>query len=133
MVTAKKPGAGRGVGGGRPLREDKKALMIELPTQTIDLLKGHAAASAVPLWRVVDDLVQTALGGHVPPEPPPKLPPLALEVAQEAAAFLDHHEDRRVASRALRKAWAQAMLLASHDLKRRGSSEAPEPQDPLLT
>lgn len=126
MAVAKSPGAGRGAGGGRPPREDKKALLIELPTQTVDLLKGHAAASALPLWRVVDDLVRTALGGHVPAEPPPKLPPLALEVAQEVAAFLASHEDRRAASRALRKAWEQTLLLAAHDLKGRSGAGAPE-------
>lgn len=126
MAVAKKPGAGRGAGGGRPAREDKKALLMELPMRTVDLLKAHANGAGLPLWRVVDDLVQTALAGEVPPEPPPKLPPLALEVAQEVAAFLACHEDRRAASRALRKAWEQTLLLAAHDLKTRAGAGTPE-------
>jgi len=120
MGTTKQSGIGQGKGGGRPRREGKTGLMVELPTRTAELLKAHAEATGLPVWRVIDDLVLVALDGQVPPpEPPPKLAPLALKLAQEVTAFLACHENPQAASKALRKAWERAILLADHDLKGR--------------
>ena len=114
MATAKQPGIGQGKGGGRPRRGDVVRMRLDLTPRAAELAQARANAEGVPLWQVFERLVLAGLGG----EPmPPKLPPLALEMAQDAAAFLAHHEDQGEASRALRKAWKQACLLASHNLK----------------
>jgi len=62
-------------------------------------------------------LIRVGLKGE-PPEPAPKLPALAREVAQEAAAFLEAHAaNPQRSARALRRAWSQALILAAHDLE----------------
>jgi hypothetical protein len=120
VVTAKNPGAGRGKGGGRPKRDEVEEMRLRLSPPAAALLKAHAEAAKLPVWRVVDDLVMVALGGQAPPAPLPPLPPLALEVARNVAAFLARHEGKAEAPQALRMAWARTVLTASKELKQGG-------------
>jgi ABC-type sugar transport system substrate-binding protein len=90
-----------------------------LSAEAAALVEAHATAANVPAWKVLDTLILAGLKDTPPPEPPPQLPQVVRDLAQEAVAFLASHEDRRAASKALRKAWERAILLADHDLKGR--------------
>jgi hypothetical protein len=120
MAAVKNPGIGQGKGGGgrKPKREGVVRIDARLSAESAALVEAHAEAAKVPVWRILETLIQTGLS-ETPPEPPPKLPALAQELAQEVVAFLACHEDRRAASKALRKAWERALLMADHDLKDR--------------
>ncbi len=112
MAIAKNPGAGRGAGGGRPRREGEvEEVRLRLSPQVAGQLRDLAEARGVPAWRLVEDLVSQAPKG-VPGMETPSLPPAALEIAKEAAAFLAAQEDRGAALAALRRAWSQALALA---------------------
>lgn len=90
-------------------------MRLDLSPRAAELAQARAVAEGVPLWRVIERLVLAELGDMAPP---PKPPPLALEVALDAAAFLASHEDSPTATESLRRAWKQALVLASHDLGR---------------
>jgi hypothetical protein len=96
-------------------------MRLDLSPRAAELAQAQADTEGVPLWQVFERLVMAGLGGEDIPHRPPKLPPLALEMAQEAAAFLAHHEGQRKAPQFLRKAWKQACVLASHELGRAGN------------
>lgn len=124
MVVAKNPGIGRGRGGGRPPGKSSKAprqveeVRLRLSPHVAELLRAMAEDQGAPAWRVVE-LALLGMGGKgaVQDAPPaPSLPPEALEIAQEVAAFLEAQEDRPGAVRALRRAWKQALALARHGL-----------------
>ncbi len=121
MVTAKNPGAGQGAGGGRPKRGPVARMRLDLSPDAASILEAHAEAAGVPVWRVVDDLIRVALAGQAPPAPLPKLPAAVLEMAREAAAFLEAQEDPHAAARTLRRAWGQALVLASHEISQRAT------------
>lgn len=105
----------QGEGGGRPTRPDARVRIVaELPAEKAELLKAYADAERVPLWKILDRLIEAGLEGGPPPE---TLPPLALEIANEVAAFLATQENPRNAARAIRRAWEQTIVLARHDLK----------------
>lgn len=113
MVIAKNPGSGRGSGGGRPKREGARVRVagLDLSPRAAELLRAAVEAEKVPAWAVVERALMVALDG-LPAMGAPPLPPEALEIAQEAAAFLHGHEDRPTALEALRRAWRQALSLA---------------------
>ncbi len=117
MAVTRNPGIGQGKGGGRPARGPAVRVRLDLSPEAAAALEGQASAAGLPLWRVVDDLIRVGLKGEAP-EPAPKLPALAHEVAREAAAFLEAHAaNPQRSARALRRAWSQALILAAHDLE----------------
>ena len=122
MVVAKNPGVGRGRGGGRPPGKSSKPsrqveeVRLRLSPHVAEMLRAAAEAGKVPAWRVVELAILAGHDGALPPMTPP-MPPEALEIAQEAAAFLEVQGDRRAALKALRRAWKQALALARHDLQ----------------
>ena len=125
MAVAKNPGAGQGRGGGRPKgkaseERDTKPVQLRLSPQVVELIRAAAEAGKVRPWRVVELAILAAHGGAPGPEtstaPAKALPPVALEIAHECAAFLEDQVDRAAALRALRRAWKQALALARHDL-----------------
>ena len=126
MATAKNPGVGQGRGGGRPQRGPVARMRLDLSPEAASILEAHAEAAGLPVWRVVDDLIRVALAGQVPPAPRPQMPAVVLEMAREACAFLEAQEDPRAAARALRRAWGQALLLASHGINQRAKGPASE-------
>lgn len=113
MVTAKQPGIGQGKGGGRPKREAVVRMRLDLSPRAAALVQARAEADGRPIWQVIDSLIIAGLAGEAPP---PKLPPQATQLAQEAAAFLVRHQDRHEASKFLQRAWSQALVIASRDL-----------------
>lgn len=116
MATAKEPGIGQGKGGGRPKRGEVVRMRLDLTPKAAGLLQSHAEAECVPIWQVVERLVLAGLGEE--PTVPP-LPPMALEITQEAAVFLALHADKQEAPGVLQTAWRRTLLLAAHDLKMR--------------
>ena len=131
MVVAKNPGIGRGRGGGRPPGKSTRPpreveeVRLRLSPQAAELLRAAAEAGKVPTWRVVEAAIlaahDRAPGSEVLPAAPgpgagPALPPDVQKIAQEAASFLEAHQDRPAALKALRRAWKQALALARHDL-----------------
>jgi len=133
MAVAKNPGIGQGRGGGRPkgkardlgLEREVKAVQLRLSPRAVELVRAAAEVGKVRPWHVVELAILAALDAgpeltSAPasaPEPTaPMMPPEALEIAQECAAFLEAQENRPRAVRALRRAWKQALALARHDL-----------------
>ena len=118
MVVAKCKGVGRGVGGGRPkgATREVELMQLRMPPETAGLIRGAAGARKVPAWRVVELAIRAMEGVAETMTPSPDLTPVALELAQEAATFIDAHENRPAAVKALRRAWRQALVLARHDL-----------------
>ena len=119
MATAKQPGIGQGKGGGRPARGEVVLVQARLSPKAAGLIQARAEAEGIPLWMVLERLALVHLGGDPAPG---KLPRPALELAQEAAFFLACHDGSPAASRALKRAWRQTLVLASHELKA-GSAE----------
>jgi hypothetical protein len=118
MVVAKNPGVGQGRGGGRPRREEPvQKVQLRLSPHAAELLRAAALAEKIPPWALVERTIIAALGGAEGPVATQPLSPEALEIAGECTAFLQAQEDRRAAVRALRRAWAQALSLAHHDLQ----------------
>jgi hypothetical protein len=117
MALTKNPGIGQGRGGGRPRREEPvQKVQLRLSPHAAELLHAAAMADKVPPWALVERVILAALDGAPSPPPAPPLPPEAQEIAQEVAAFLETAEDRIRAVETLRRAWAQAIALARHDL-----------------
>lgn len=133
MAVAKHPGVGRGQGGGRPRREGASVRVagLDLSPGAADLLRAAVAAEKVPAWVVVEKALLATLGGVACDAP---LPPEALEIAQEATAFLRDYDDRPAAVEALRRTWMEALALARHDLREvprgRGVTPSNEPGSP---
>jgi hypothetical protein len=100
---------------------------LRLSPHTAELLRAAAVAGKVPAWRVVERAILAAHDGTSGAEASPAapesgsaaqlLPPEALEIAQECAAFLDAQVDRAAAVKALRRAWKQAVALAGQNLR----------------
>ncbi len=126
MVVAKSPGVGRGKGGGRPKREGERLRVagLDLSPRAAELLRAAAQAKKVPAWQIVERAILAMEGASIEttslatpgPNPGHALPPEVLEIALEAATFLEAAKDRPRAIRALRRAWAHALALARHDL-----------------
>lgn len=118
MVYPKNPGIGRGKGGGRPKRQDPvEMLNLRLTPPVVEQLRVAAEAQGVPVWQVVERMV---LQGSAAPDTSagtarPDLPPLALEIAQEAADFLAQAEDPEHAGKALRRWWRLALAKAEQE------------------
>jgi len=128
MAVAKNPGVGQGRGGGRPKGKASekgeeravKPVQLRLSPRAVELIQAAATAGKVRPWQVVEQAILAGLdeGGLDPAAPQlPQLPPEALEIAQECAAFLEAQENRPAALKALRRAWNQALTLARHDLR----------------
>jgi len=96
------------------------AMKVLVSPRAVELIQAAAAAGKVRPWQVVEQAILTGLdeGGLDTAAPQlPQLPPEALEIAQECAAFLEAQENRPAALKALRRAWKQALTLARHDLR----------------
>jgi hypothetical protein len=133
MAVAKNPGVGQGRGGGRPKgkasergeEREAKPVQLRLSPRAVELIQNAAAVGKVRPWRVVELAILAALdtppGGNVStPAPGPaalQLPPEALEIAQECAAFLEAQENRVAALKVLRRAWKQALALTRLELR----------------
>ena len=119
VAVAKNPGSGQGQGGGRPKREGARVRVagLDLSPRAAELLRAAVEAGKVPAWQVVERAILAALDGPGGSNPTP-LPPEALEIAAEVAAFLEGQEDRPAAVAALRRAWKQALALARHDVQK---------------
>ena len=116
MVKAKHPGIGRGRGGGRPKREGARVRIagLDLSPQAAGLLRAAVEAEHTPAWAVVERALLEALDAPADPGAA-TVPPEALEIAQEATAFLEGQEDRPAAVAALRRAWRWSMAMAQVD------------------
>lgn len=132
MAVAKNPGIGQGRGGGRPKgkasergeEREVKPVQLRLSPHAVELIQAAAEAGKVRPWRVVELAILEALdgprvAGSTHHAPIAALPPEALEIAQNAATFLEGQEDRPAAVKALQRAWRQALVLARQDLKSR--------------
>ena len=132
MAVAKNPGVGQGRGGGRPKGKASergeertvKLVQLRLSPRAVELIQAAAEAGKVRPWRVVELAILATL------DPPPAgnvatpeqalgqaLPPEALEIAHECAAFLEGQEDRAAALKVLRRAWKQALALTRVELR----------------
>ena len=118
MAVAKNPGVGQGRGGGRPrgkVREVEE-VRLRLSPEVAELIRVIAETEEVPIWRIVQMAILAREPGVRSTQP--TLPQEAQEIAQEVTAFLEGQEDRPAAVKALRRAWAQALALATSNLKR---------------
>ena len=121
MAIPKNPGVGQGQGGGRPRREIQvEEVRLRLSPEAAAHLHASAEALGVPAWKIVEHLLVGSgpLGSQEIARratAAPELPPVALEIAREAAAFLEAHGSRSRAARAIRKAWARSLAMASRD------------------
>lgn len=119
MAVAKNPGVGRGRGGGRPkgkkIRDQVEQVRLRLSPRAAELLRSLAVQHQVPAWQVVERALLSTTDEGARADAPP-MPPEAMEIAQECAAFLLGQENRPAALDALRRAWKQALALARHDL-----------------
>jgi hypothetical protein len=112
MAVAKNPGIGQGKGGGRPKRGPVVGVQVQLTPDMADRLQKQARTEQRPLWQVIESLALQAWG-ESPAEP---LPPEAMALAHEAAAFLASCTDPAKAARILKRAWGQALVLAKHEM-----------------
>lgn len=75
MTKAKNPGVGRGIGGGRPSRQDSPIqVRLSLPAQVVEELERRSLLAGLPMWRIVADLVVSQ------PEEPPSPCALSLDL-----------------------------------------------------